>query len=144
MAIIKDIGKYLKYVSTTESEMIRNMKIQIFNKKTIHREAEIEEQAVHEAPQDQGIEELLLQKSDSSLSETQIPPKPQGKDPSQPEQELRPEEQFEQALEQLEITQDEYSDKLLELRTAYWEILEKYRNQYDFGIILLDLEPAKK
>lgn len=60
MAIIKDIGKYLKYVSTTEGEMIRNMKIQIFNKKMIRREAEVEEQAVREAPQDQGIEELLL------------------------------------------------------------------------------------
>lgn len=59
MAIIKDISKYLKHVSITESEMIRSMKIQILNKKMIHREAKLEE-VVREAPQDQGIEELLL------------------------------------------------------------------------------------
>lgn len=51
---------------------------------------------------------------------------------------------MESALEHLEITQDEYSDKLFELTNAYWDIQEKYQNQYDFGIILLDLETVKK
>jgi len=51
---------------------------------------------------------------------------------------------LESALEHLEITQDEYSDKLFELTNAYWDIQEKYQNQYDFGIILLDLETVKK
>ena len=142
MAILKDISKYLKYVSITENEMIRNMKIQIYNKKR-RRDSEVEEQ-VDEVAQDQDIEDALLQKSTSSVSEDQAPEKAQKKESHQPGPELTAEEQLESALEQLEITQDEYSDKLFELTNAYWDIQEKYQNQYDFGIILLDLETVKK
>jgi len=142
MAILKDISKYLKYVSITENEMIRNMKIQIYNKKRRH-DSEAEEQ-VDEAAQDQDIEDALLQKSASSISEDQAPEKAQKKESHQIGPELTAEEQLESALEHLEITQDEYSDKLFELTNAYWDIQEKYQNQYDFGIILLDLETVKK
>ena len=78
MAILKDLSKYLKYVSITENEMIRNMKIQIYNKKRRH-DSEAEE-LVDEAAQDQDIEDALLQKSASSISEDQAPEKVQRTD----------------------------------------------------------------
>lgn len=78
MAILKDISKYLKYVSITENEMIRNMKIQIYNKKR-RRDSEAEEH-VDEAAQDQDIEDALLQKSASSASEDQAPEKAKRKE----------------------------------------------------------------
>jgi len=78
MAILKDISKYLKYVSITENEMIRNMKIQIYNKKR-RRDSEAEEH-VDEAEQDQDIEDALLQKSASSISEDQAPEKAKRKE----------------------------------------------------------------
>jgi hypothetical protein len=42
------------------------------------------------------------------------------------------------------IPNDEYKGKFQELNKAYWELQQEFQDQYDFGIVLLDLETIKK
>lgn len=69
-----------------------------------------------------------MEGSASSISEVDVVKKAQKNVSSSPEEQLTAEEQFENAIESIEITQDEYSEKLFELTNAYWDIQEKFTN----------------
>ena len=47
-------------------------------------------------------------------------------------------------ISKIEIPEEEYNEWFAELNRAYWDILIKFPNTINFGLILLDLEPAKK
>ena len=55
-----------------------------------------------------------------------------------------PRTEMAEKLKQVELFQEDYTAKFNELKQAYWDVQLKFDNQYDFGIIYLDVEPIKK
>ena len=46
-------------------------------------------------------------------------------------------------VDDVELSEDSYREKLRELNENYWELQAEMANTYDFGLALLDLEPVK-
>lgn len=47
-------------------------------------------------------------------------------------------------VDDVELSEDSYREKLKELNENYWELQAEIANTYDFGLALLDLEPVKQ
>lgn len=114
-AVLKRLGRYVKYASLTYDQLIWDMKARV-------------------------VRDNEGQQEDANLDTEMVITQEDASD----EEKLSPQEIFTEKVALVEITEQGYLDQFKELDQAYWDIQLKFDNQYDYGIIFLDLEPAKK
>ena len=118
-ALLKRLGRYVRYASLSYDQLIYEMKARVVQ----DSEGQRQEEATR-------LGSAALQTPDSH--------------PGSDGEALSPQERLAEKVAEVEISEEGYLEKLKELDQAYWDVQLKFDNQYDFGIIFLDLAAAKK
>ena len=121
-AIIKRLSRHLKYVSCTYDQMVTEIKMRILREKAKDEEAE--------------------SRASESIGVVQLDDSDDGE--GRQSESRTPKATLEERLADTEISPRDYADKFNELRQAYWHVQLQFDDQYDFGLIFLDLRPIKK